>query len=97
MIRTGKRALVYVQESPGRYRPVEVQIGEQFDDRVVVREGLAAGQQVVSSGQFLIDSEASLQGVLARARRPERPRRQPVSGAAQRQARGVVVEVEPTA
>ncbi|MFI4929646.1 MAG: efflux RND transporter periplasmic adaptor subunit, partial [Burkholderiales bacterium] len=60
LIRTGKRALVYVQESPGRYRPVEVQIGQQFDDRVVVREGLAAGQQVVSSGQFLIDSEASL-------------------------------------
>jgi Cu(I)/Ag(I) efflux system membrane fusion protein len=63
LIRTGKRALVYVQESPGRYRPVEVQIGEQFDDRVVVRQGLVAGQQVVSSGQFLIDSEASLQGL----------------------------------
>jgi Cu(I)/Ag(I) efflux system membrane fusion protein len=63
LIRTGKRVLVYVQEAPGRFRPVEVQIGEQFDDRVVVRQGLAAGQQVVSSGQFLIDSEASLQGL----------------------------------
>lgn len=66
VIRTGKRALVYRVESPGRYRPVEVQIGEQFDDRVVVRQGLTAGEQVVASGQFLIDSEASLQGVLAR-------------------------------
>ncbi|HEY6512266.1 MAG TPA: efflux RND transporter periplasmic adaptor subunit, partial [Burkholderiaceae bacterium] len=63
---TGTRALVYRVDSPGRYRPVEVQIGEQFDDRVVVRQGLAAGDQVVASGQFLIDSEASLQGVLAR-------------------------------
>jgi len=67
VIRTGKRALVYLSEKPGRYRPVEVDIGEQVDDRIVVRGGLAAGQQVVASGQFLIDSEASLQGVLARA------------------------------
>jgi membrane fusion protein, copper/silver efflux system len=63
VIRTGRRALVYVADAPGRYRPVEVQIGEQFDDRVVVQRGLQAGQQVVASGQFLIDSEASLQGV----------------------------------
>ena len=63
MIRTGKRCTgLSCRSQPGRYRPVEVQIGEQFDDRVVVRQGLAAGQQVVSSGQFLIDSEASLHG-----------------------------------
>lgn len=100
LIRTGKRALVYVQESPGRYRPVEVQIGEQFDDRVVVREGLVAGQQVVSSGQFLIDSEASLQGVLARGATATpgagtQPGTAAMSGAAPTvyEARGVVVEV----
>jgi Cu(I)/Ag(I) efflux system membrane fusion protein len=67
VIRTGKRTLVYLSEQPGRYHPVEVEIGEQVDDRVVIRSGLTAGQQVVASGQFLIDSEASLQGVLARA------------------------------
>jgi Cu(I)/Ag(I) efflux system membrane fusion protein len=67
VIRTGKRTLVYLSEQPGRFRPVEVEIGEQVGDRIVVRSGLAAGQQVVASGQFLIDSEASLQGVLARA------------------------------
>jgi Cu(I)/Ag(I) efflux system membrane fusion protein len=67
VIRTGKRTLVYLSEQPGRYHPVEVEIGEQVDDRIVIRSGLAAGQQVVASGQFLIDSEASLQGVLARA------------------------------
>ena len=67
VIRTGRRALVYVAEPGGRFRPVEVEIGEQFDDRIVIRSGLVAGQQIVASGQFLIDSEASLQGVLARA------------------------------
>jgi membrane fusion protein, copper/silver efflux system len=66
VIRTGKRALVYVSEPPGRYRPVEVEIGEQVDELIVVRGGLSAGQQVVASGQFLVDSEASLQGVMAR-------------------------------
>jgi Cu(I)/Ag(I) efflux system membrane fusion protein len=70
VIRTGKRALVYLSEQPGRYRPVEVEIGEQVGDRIVIRSGLAAGQQVVASGQFLVDSEASLQGVLARATLP---------------------------
>jgi len=89
VIRTGKRALVYRVESPGRYRPVEVQIGEQFDDRVVVRQGLAAGEQVVASGQFLIDSEASLQGVLARGTAEPA-----VAAPAAYQARGVVVDID---
>ncbi len=70
VIRTGRRALVYVSDSPGRYRPVEVQIGEQVDERIVVLSGLSEGQQVVASGQFLVDSEASLQGVMARAATP---------------------------
>ncbi|MBP6316896.1 MAG: efflux RND transporter periplasmic adaptor subunit, partial [Rubrivivax sp.] len=67
VIRTGRRALVYVQDAPGRFRPVEVELGPEVDGQVVVRSGVAAGQSVVASGQFLIDSEASLQGVMARA------------------------------
>jgi Cu(I)/Ag(I) efflux system membrane fusion protein len=63
VIRTGRRALVYVLEAPGRYRPVEVETGPEVAGRVVVRRGIEAGQHVVASGQFLIDSEASLQGV----------------------------------
>jgi Cu(I)/Ag(I) efflux system membrane fusion protein len=70
VIRTGQRALVYVSDQPGRYRPVEVQVGEQVGEHIVVRGGLAAGQQVVASGQFLVDSEASLQGVMARGAPP---------------------------
>jgi Cu(I)/Ag(I) efflux system membrane fusion protein len=66
VIRTGRRALVYLAEGEGRFRPVEVEIGEQVGERIVIRSGLAEGAQVVASGQFLIDSEASLQGVMAR-------------------------------
>lgn len=96
VIRTGKRAIVYLSEQPGRYRPVEVEIGEQVDDRIVVRRGLSAGQQVVASGQFLVDSEASLQGVLTRAATAAPP---PASAAAtaaapEYRARGIVVQVE---
>ena len=66
VIRTGRRALVYLLDAPGRYHPVEVELGPEQGDWVVVRSGVAAGQQVVASGQFLIDSEATLQGITAR-------------------------------
>ncbi|HQS81030.1 MAG TPA: efflux RND transporter periplasmic adaptor subunit [Thiobacillus sp.] len=66
VIRSSRRALVIVAEDNGRYRPVEVTLGRQANERTEVLTGLAEGQQVVASGQFLIDSEASLQGVLDR-------------------------------
>jgi Cu(I)/Ag(I) efflux system membrane fusion protein len=63
VIRTGRRALAYLAEGSGRYRPVELELGQEIDDQLVVRSGLQAGQQVVASAQFLIDSEASLRGL----------------------------------
>jgi membrane fusion protein, copper/silver efflux system len=63
VIRTGKRALAYVVDGPGRFHPVSVEVGEEIEDQLVVLSGLSAGQQVVASAQFLIDSEASLKGV----------------------------------
>ena len=65
IIRTGRRALVMLAEEGGRYRPVEVRLGPASAGRTVVAEGLAEGQRVVASGQFLLDSEASLQGLVA--------------------------------
>jgi Cu(I)/Ag(I) efflux system membrane fusion protein len=85
VIRTGKRNLVYLSEQPGRFSPVEVQVGEQVGEQIVVLGGLTEGQKVVASGQFLIDSEASLQGVMARA-----PTAEP-----EYQTRGVVADIEP--
>ena len=62
LIRTGTRSTVIVAEAEGRFRPVEVRVGLQRDGMTEVLEGLEAGQQVVASGQFLIDSEANLHG-----------------------------------
>jgi Cu(I)/Ag(I) efflux system membrane fusion protein len=63
LIRTGRRVLVMLAEEGGRYRPVEVQAGQENDGQTAVLNGLEEGQQVVSSGQFLLDSEASLKGI----------------------------------
>lgn len=66
VIRTGKRVLVMVAGDSGRFQPVEVQPGREDGDRTEILAGLSEGQKVVASGQFLIDSEASLAGVQAK-------------------------------
>lgn len=66
IIRTGQRALVMLAEDDGSYTPVEVEIGRELDGNTVVLRGLTEGQRVVASGQFLIDSEASLRGISIR-------------------------------
>ncbi len=63
VIRTGARDLVMVARPGGRYQPVEVEVGRQSGDETQILAGLAEGQKVVASGQFLLDSEASLTGV----------------------------------
>ncbi|MDI2143573.1 efflux RND transporter periplasmic adaptor subunit [Pseudomonas sp. ITA] len=65
VIRTGKRALVMLAEDAGHYRPVEVRPGQESDGKTVILQGLEEGQKVVTSGQFLLDSEASLKGIVA--------------------------------
>lgn len=66
IIRTGQRNVVITALDGGRYAPVEVTLGDSSGANVEVRQGLREGQKVVASGQFLIDSEASLSGVVAR-------------------------------
>lgn len=63
VIRTGRRALVMLAEGEGRYRPQEVRLGRADDRHSEILDGLQEGQQVVASGQFLLDSEASLRGL----------------------------------
>jgi membrane fusion protein, copper/silver efflux system len=63
VIRTGKRVLVMVAESGGHFRPVEVTLGHEVGNQTVILDGLTEGQEVVASGQFLLDSEASLLGI----------------------------------
>ncbi len=66
VIQTGKRVVVMLAEDKGKFRPVEVEIGIETGGQTEVKRGLQAGQRVVVSSQFLIDSEASLKGIEAR-------------------------------
>ncbi len=66
VIRTGKRDLVMIAVPGGRYQPVEVRLGREGGGRTEILAGLAEGQKVVASGQFLLDSEASLGGLNAK-------------------------------
>lgn len=68
VIRTGLRNLVIVSRPDGAFEPVEVTLGSAIGNRLEIMSGVVEGQQVVASGQFLIDSEANLTGVLERLR-----------------------------
>ena len=65
VISTGTRDVVIVQRNGG-FIPVEVELGREVGDKTEVRRGLNLNDVVVVSGQFLIDSEASLAGVIER-------------------------------
>lgn len=63
VIKTGKRSLVMLALEKGRYQPQEVLIGVESGERTEIVAGLQEGQKVITSGQFLLDSEASLLGI----------------------------------
>jgi Cu(I)/Ag(I) efflux system membrane fusion protein len=63
VLRTGERDIAYRVAAEGRFVPVEVEIGLlRFGDRFHVLKGLAAGEAIVTSANFLIDSESRLRG-----------------------------------
>lgn len=66
VIQTGTRAMVMIADGQGHFAPVEVDIGAEVNGQTQIRKGLTVGQQVVVSGQFLVDSEASLRGTARR-------------------------------
>jgi Cu(I)/Ag(I) efflux system membrane fusion protein len=66
VIRTGTRDVVIVALGEGRFRAADVELGFESGGQSEIRKGLAAGDKVVLSGQFLIDSEASLSATVAR-------------------------------
>ena len=65
VIRTGKRTIVIVVDEAGRYAQMEVTLGKEIGSQTVIIAGLSEGQKIVASGQFLIDSEAYLNGAQA--------------------------------
>lgn len=66
LIRTGKENRVILALGEGRFTPRRVKPGIESGDWVEILEGIESGEQVVVSGQFLIDSEASLKASLMR-------------------------------
>jgi len=66
VIETGKRSVVIVAEGDGKFRSVPVEVGLESNGQTEIKRGLKLDQKVVVSGQFLIDSEASLSAFEAR-------------------------------
>ena len=88
VIRTGERAIVIVSQGKGRFGPQEVEVGVEHAGMSEIRKGLGEGAVVVLSGQFLIDSEASLSGAIARLGSAEEP-------TTTHNGRGSVTDIDP--
>lgn len=63
-LQTGTRTLAFVDHGEGNLEPREIQLGERVGDDYIVLKGLQAGERIVTSANFLIDSESQLQAAL---------------------------------
>jgi len=93
VIQTGTRSVVVVAED-GRFRPAQVRVGAEAQGRSEILGGLKAGEQVVVSGQFLIDSEAGLRGALQRLEAPAQAQAGSPGAAAPHKGTGEVTGVD---
>lgn len=66
IIRSGTREQVFVVRGPGKFEPREVKIGMSAEGMTQILEGVNAGEEVVASSQFLIDSESKLREATAK-------------------------------
>jgi len=87
LIETGSNSRVLVAQDDGHFNPVNVVVGTAQNGWIEVKQGLKEGDKVVTSGQFLIDSEASLRSALPQEKEPEHqhemamPMQMPMAGA----------------
>ena len=66
LIRGGTVNRVVLALPEGRFRSQPVTVGIESGDRIAIREGISAGDLIVASGQFLIDSESNIEAALER-------------------------------
>ena len=66
VVRSGSRNQVFVVRAPGKFEPRRVTLGLASNGKVAVLEGIKAGEKVVTSAQFLIDSESKLREATAK-------------------------------
>lgn len=64
VIHSGQRAIILVELGQGLYEARDVKLGRHADDYIEVTEGIAAGEKVVVSANFLIDAESNLKAVV---------------------------------
>ena len=60
VLNSGERQVVFVDLGDGHFEPRAVQIGQQRQDRIEIVSGLKPGERIVTSGNFLIDSESQM-------------------------------------
>ena len=65
VIYSGRRELVLVDLGAGKFEPRVVKLGRQSDDQIEILEGVAEGEKVVVSANFLIDAESNLKAAIA--------------------------------
>jgi Cu(I)/Ag(I) efflux system membrane fusion protein len=94
VIVTGDRSVVIVAREGGGFDVVDVKLGAESDGKTVVLSGLEEGQSAVLSGQFLIDSEASLKSAVSRLSSSDPAA---TAAAAAHRTTGKVVSITPTA
>jgi Cu(I)/Ag(I) efflux system membrane fusion protein len=70
VIRSGTRDKVLVVRNAGKFEPRTITTGIASDGKVIVLDGLKEGEEVVTSAQFLIDSESSLREATAKMTNP---------------------------
>lgn len=71
VLQTGSRSVAFIDHGDGNLEPREIQTGTQIGDSIVVVKGLQGGDHVVSSANFLVDSEAQLQAALGSFNPPQ--------------------------
>ena len=65
VLQSGTRQIVFVDRGDGYLEPRDVQLGPQAGDEYIVLKGLKAGEHIVTSANFLVDSESQLQAAIA--------------------------------
>jgi RND family efflux transporter MFP subunit len=63
-LQAGTREIAFIDRGGGYFEPREIEVGPRLDDHVVVLKGLHAGERIVSSANFLVDSESQLQAAM---------------------------------
>ncbi len=90
LIRTGTENRVIVALGEGKFTPRTVEAGGEFGERIEILSGLEEGEQVVTSGQFLLDSESNFKAGLQRLSAPDAEKKQEKTA----QGRGIIESMQ---